>query len=61
MDGGDGVELLLPALVGFAVVAVEASFDVDALGSVLGSGGPAVGHPGDARGWSGAGLSLIHI
>ena len=58
VDGGDGVDLLLPALVGFAVVAVESSFGVDCGGAVLGAGGAALGHRGGAVAGAGTGLVL---
>lgn len=44
VNGGDGVESLLPACIGFAVVAVEASFGFHACGAVLGAGDAALGH-----------------
>ena len=58
MGGRDGLELLLPALVCFAVVAVESAFGLDFGGAVLGAGGATLGHRGGAVTGVRAGLRL---
>jgi len=58
VGGRDGLELLLPALVCFAVVAVESAFGLDFGGAVLGAGGATLGHRGGAVTGVRAGLRL---